>query len=183
MRVALLMLSAALLWLTSLAAVKPDQFTATWDPTSVPVDRYELRWKHFASNGWLALPDQPGTVTTFTATFSPVPNEPATDRWMCVDARAVVSGVPGAWLSDTTAGPACDVFGVAVVIVPPPPAPIPVPTPPPVPPLPPQIFTNVQQADGRLSMDYQVGACPRGVQQAIGALKNGSRTITLICRR
>jgi len=186
MRGRLSCLLIALLGLSALAAIKTDRFTATWDLPTTPVDRYEFRWKHFASNGWLTLPDQLGTATTFTVTFPAVPSEPPTDRWMCVDARAIVAGVPGAWLSETATGPSCNVFEAGLVVVPTPPAPLPPPTPPPspVPPLPPpDIFTNLQQADGRLSLDYQVGACPRGVQQTTGALKNGARTITLICRR
>lgn len=180
----LLVSSFALLWLSALAAIKTDRFTATWDLPTTPVDRYEFRWKHFASNGWLPLPDQPGTATTFTATFRAVPNDPATDRWMCVDARAIVAGVPGPWLSETATGPSCNVFEAGLVVVPTPPAPLPPPPPAPVPPIPPpDIFTNLQQADGRLSLDYQVGACPRGVQKITGSVKNGSRTITLICRR
>lgn len=176
--------SFALVWLTSLAAIKSDRFTATWDLPATPVDRYEFRWKHFAAQAWMPLPDQQGTATTFTSTFKPLPTEPATDRWMCLDARAVQGDRVGLWLSETPAGPACTAVEVGTIPVPtpPPPAPVPDPTPPPMPP-PPDIFTNLQQADGRLSLDYQIGACPRGVQQTTSAAKNGSRTITLTCRR
>lgn len=176
----LIISSFALLWMTCLAAIKSDRFTATWDLAKTPVDRYEFRWKHFATPGWISLPDQPGTATAFSATFSPLPAEPATDRWMCLDARIIQGGRAGQWLSETSAGPACNAVEVGTIPVPMPPAP-----PPPIPPRPPQpdIFTNLQQADGRLSLEYQVGACPRGVQQSTSAIKNGSRTITLTCRR
>lgn len=179
----LLVSSCALVSLTSLAAIKSDRFTATWDLPNMPVDRYEFRWKHFAAPQWMPLPDQPGTAHTFTSTFKPLPTEPPTDRWMCLDARVITGDRAGQWLSETPAGPACNAVEVGTIPVPTPPPPAPQPIPPsPIPPQP-DIFTNVQQADGRLSLEYQVGACPRGVQQTTGALKNGRRTITLTCRR
>ncbi len=186
MRRRLSLVLIALLGLSALAAIKTDRFTATWDLPTTPVDRYEFRWKHFASSGWLTLPDQLGTATTFTVTFPAVPSEPPTDRWMCVDARAIVAGMPGPWLSETATGPSCNAFEAGLVVVPTPPAPLPPPTPPPapVPPQPPpDTFSNLANSKGVLSFDYPVAACTRGVQQTISALKDGRRTITLMCRK
>lgn len=164
-------------------AVSNGSFTATWTPATDQAEQYEFRWKHFASPGWIPLPTVPGSAGSLTVTFPALPNQPTTDRWMCLDARQVKPTV-GPWLSETTDGPACDAVGVSVIPVPTPPAPVPPPVPPaPVPPQP-DIFTNLKQSDGRLSIDYQVGACPRGVQQTSSAVnKNGFRTITLTCRR
>lgn len=177
-----LQLAALIAWcgvlgsvVAALSAVSNGSFTATWTPATDPVERYEFRWRHFASPDWIALPPAPGASGSMHVTFPALPNTPTTDRWMCVDARMLQPTV-GPWLSDTPSGPACNAVDVGV---------IPLPTPPPAPPLPPQpdIFTNVQQADGRLSLDYQLGACPRGVQQTTSAVKDGARTITLTCRR
>lgn len=167
-----------------MAAISNGSFTATWTPAADPAEQYEFRWRHFASADWIALPTMPGVSGSMRVTFTALPNVPTTDRWMCVDARMVRPTV-GPWLSETPDGPACTTVDVTVIPVPTPPPPIPTP-PAPVPlplPSPPNLFTNLRQADGRLSVDYQVGACPRGVQQTTGALKNGSRTITLTCRR
>lgn len=168
----------------SISAVTNGTFTATWTPATDPAEQYEFRWRHFAAPDWIVLPTVPGTTGSLLVAFTALPNTPATDRWMCVDARMVQPQV-GAWLSETSAGAACNTVDVSIIPVPtPPPAPpAPITTPPsPIPPQP-NIFTNLQQADGRLSLEYQVGACPRGVQQTTGALKNGRRTITLTCRR
>lgn len=164
------------------SAVHNGSFTATWTPATDPAEQYEFRWKHFASDDWLALPTMPGASGFMQVTFPALPATPTTDRWVCVDARTVKPTI-GAWLSETPDGPACDAVEVTVLPIPTPPAPVPpAPVPPPVPPQP-DIFTNVQQREARLSIDYQVGACPRGVQQTTSAVKNGSRTITLTCRR
>ncbi|MCS6297175.1 MAG: hypothetical protein H8K09_13145 [Nitrospira sp.] len=168
----------------SISAVTNGTFTATWTPATDAAEQYEFRWRHFASDDWLALPTMPGPAGSMRVTFTALPTVPTTDRWMCVDARMVTPTV-GAWLSETSDGPSCNTVDVAVIPVPTPPPPIPTPPAPAPSPIPPQpnIFTNLQQADGRLSLEYQVGACPRGVQQTTGALKNGRRTITLTCRR
>lgn len=162
-------------------------FTATWTPATDQSEQYEFRWRHFATSAWIPLATVPGSTGSLAVTFPALPATPTTDRWACVDARMVKPTV-GPWLSETADGPACNAVEVGAIVVPTPPAPVPPPVPPaPVPPpVPPQpdIFTNVQQRDGRLSIDYQVGACPRGVQQTSSAVnKNGLRTITLTCRR
>lgn len=163
----------AALWISSLAAIKPDRFTATWDvPEQSAV--YEFRWRHFAAPDWITLPAQPAITGTFTAAFQPLPTEPITDRWMCLDARSRVGDLVSPWLSETADGPACAGVEVGVIPVPPPPVPA-------EPQL--EVFTNLTQADGRLSIEYQISACPRGVQQTTSAAVNGRKTITLKCRR
>lgn len=162
----------------SLSAVTNGAFVVNWTPATDPVEQYEFRWRHFASPQWISLPTVAGSAGSMRGTFPALPNTPTTDRWMCVDARMVTPTV-GPWLSETTDRAACATVEVSAVVVSPPPAPLP----PPITPQP-DIFTNVQQRDGRLSIDYQVGACPRGVQQTSSATnKNGFRTITLTCRR
>ena len=166
-------------------AVSNDHFVTTWTPATDQDEQYEFRWRHFASPEWIALPTMPGRTGSMLVTFKSLPDSPLTDRWMCVDARMVQPTV-GPWLSETTAGPACNTVDVSIIPVPTPPAPLPPPIPPPapVPPLPPpDTFSNLANSKGVLSFDYPVAECKRGVQQMIGALKNGARTITLICRR
>ncbi len=157
------------------AAIRNSQFTATWDLVE-PSAVYEFRWRHFASPEWMPLPAQPSNAGTFTSSFAPLPNTPETDRWMCLDARSVREGVSGPWLSATSEGASCADVEVGVIPVPPPPVPV-------VLPPQPDIFTALTQADGRLSIEYQIGACPRGVQQTTSAVKDGRKTITLTCRR
>lgn len=173
MRPLALLVSFVVLWLSSLAAIKNDRFTATWDAPATPVDRYEFRWRHFASPDWIPLPDQPGTAATFTVTFPALPNTPTFDRWMCLDARSIKANVAWPWLSDTAAGPACALVDAGTIVI----------TPPPVIPPPVELFSNVTNASGVLSFDYRPADCKRGVQQGTGPLKNGSRTITLTCRK
>lgn len=177
-------LAAVLAWwlvagygIASFAAIRNDRFVATWDvPAQSAV--YEFRWRHFAAADWIALPAQPSSAGTFRATFQPLPAIPTTDRWMCLDARSVRNGQAGTWISETTDGAACNTVEVGVIPVPTPPPPTP-----PAPPEPqPDIFTNIQQSAGRLSLDYQLADCPRGVQQATSAAVNGRKTITLRCR-
>ena len=170
----ILCLLAGLSW----AAVQNGQLTVLWDVPPVDVDAvYELRWSHFAQPSWVDLPPVPASAGHVIVTFAPLPPTPPTDRWLCVDARQV-SPTTGPWLSETKEGPACNVVEVGTIVLPPPPPPTPPSEPPPS-----EIFSNVRTSKGQLAVDYLVADCPRGVQQAIGALKNGSRTITLICRR
>lgn len=164
------------------SAVTNGSFTATWTAATDQAEQYEFRWKHFAATDWIPLPTVPGASGFMQVTFPALPVTPTTDRWMCVDAR-IVKPTLGPWLSETKDGPACNTVDVGVIPVPTPPPPAPQPLPPPPMPPQPDLFTNVQQADGRLSVEYQVGACPRGVQQSTSAIKNGRRTITLTCRR
>lgn len=169
----------------ALSAVSNGSFTATWTPAVDPAEQYEFRWRHFASPDWIALPTMPGAAGSMLVAFKALPNTPATDRWMCVDARMVKPTV-GVWLSETPDGPACDTVNVSVIPVPtPPPAPAPIPVPPapvPVPPAP-EIFGDLTNSNGLLSFSYKAVDCPRGVQQSTGALMNGLRTITLRCRK
>lgn len=164
----------------SVGTVPNGAFIATWDPPTDPRAVYEFRWRHFAQSAWQDLPEQDARALAFTYSYPALPNEPATDRWMCLDARSRVGDLVSPWLSDTDSGAACAAVEVGTIPLPTPPPPVVVP-----PPMPPQpdIFTNVQQVDGRLSIEYQIGACPRGVQQTTSAIRNGSRTITLSCRR
>ena len=148
-------------------------FTATWDPPDDPRAVYEFRWRHFAAPAWEALPAQEARARTFTHACSALPVEPATDRWMCLDARSRIGDLVSPWLSETASGPACAAVEVGIVAIPAPPA---------LPPTP-DVFTGLTQLDGRLSVDYQIAACPRGVQQTTSAVVNGRRTITLRCRR
>lgn len=157
-------------------AVQNGQFTATWDPPTDPRAVYEFRWRHFAQPTWQDLPEQDARALTFTYAYPALPADPSTDRWMCLDARSRVGDLVSPWLSESPSGAACNSVEVGIL---PPPTP---PAPPPIPPQP-DIFTNIKQTDGRLSIDYQLGACPRGVQQTTSAIRNGSRTITLTCRR
>lgn len=181
-----LALAAGAAWLcvlgygvAALSTVPNGSFIATWDPPTEPRAVYEFRWRHFAAPAWQALPDQEARSRTFTYSYPALPTEPSTDRWMCLDARSRVGDLVSVWLSETTDGAACNTVEVGVIPVPTPPAPTP-----PAPPQPqPDIFSNIQQSEGRLSLDYQIGACPRGVQQTTSASKNGMRTITLTCRR
>jgi hypothetical protein len=164
---------ALLLPITAWGGVQNGHFTATWDVPEMPAV-YEFRWKHFAHPDWITLPAQPAITGTFTAAFHPLPSEPTTDRWMCLDARSVLDGQAGPWLSETSEGAAC--AGVEVGVIPvPPPVPVEIPTP--------EIFTNVTQADGRISIEYQLTDCPRGVQQRTSVVRDGRKTITLTCRR
>lgn len=174
MRAITLSLSCVALGLSSLAAIKPDRFTATWDVPAAPAV-YEFRWQHFAHPDWITLPAQPAVTGTFTAAFHPLPPEPTTDRWMCLDARSLANDQVGPWLSETPDGPACEGVEVGVIPV----------QPPPVPPDPPalDVFTNIRQTDGRIAIDYHVAECPRGVQQTTRPAKDGRKTITLSCRR
>lgn len=175
--------SLVVLVLSSVAAIRSDRFTATWDPPTEPRAVYEFRWKHFAQSVWQDLPEQDARALTFTYSYPALPTEPPTDRWMCLDARSRVGDLVSPWLSATDSGAACAAVEVGTIPLPTPPPPVVMP--PPMPPLPPQsdIFTNVQQRDGRLSVEYQIAACPRGVQQTTSAVKDGVKTITLTCRR
>lgn len=187
-----LQLAAVAVWslavgygVVALSAVPNGSFAATWQPAADPAEQYEFRWRHFAAADWLSLPTVAGAAGSMRVTFAPLPNTPTTDRWMCLDARSRVGDRVSPWLSEMSGGATCSTIEAAIIAVPTPPAPTPIP--PPVvepPPLPqPDIFTGITQTDGRLTLDYQVGSCPRGVQQITSAPKNGSRTITLICRR
>jgi hypothetical protein len=158
----------------SVGAVPNGTFTATWDPPTDPRAGYEFRWHHFADPAWQDLPEQDARALTFTYSYPALPTEPTTDRWMCLDARSRVGDLVSAWLSETADGAACAAVEVGTIQLPT--------LPPPLPPQP-DIFTDIQQSDGRLSLDYQIGACPRGVQQTTSAAVNGRKTITLKCRR
>lgn len=175
-----LQLAAVAVWslavgygVVALSAVPNGSFTATWQPATDPAEQYEFRWRHFAAADWLSLPTVAGAAGSMRATFAPLPTTPATDRWMCVDARMVKPTV-GHWLSETKDGPACNTVEVGEIPVPTPPAPVPPP---------PEIFTGLTNSNGLLSFTYKQADCPRGVQQSTGALINGARTITLKCRR
>lgn len=161
----------------ALGAVSNGSFTATWTAATDPAEQYEFRWRHFAAPEWVALPSMAGAAGSMRIEFETLPNTPTTDRWMCVDARMVRPKV-GAWLSETSTGAACNTVDVAVLPVPTPPAPVP---PPPSPPT--ETFSNLTNRKGVLSFDYQLADCKRGVQQTVGQIKNGTRTITLTCRR
>jgi hypothetical protein len=185
-----LTLTAGAVWLFvliygagALWAVPNGSFTATWDPPTDPRAVYEFRWRHFAQSAWQDLPEQDARALSFLYAYPALPTEPITDRWMCLDARSRLGDRVSAWLSDTADGAACNTVEATVIPVPTPPPPVVVPPPPA--PLPPQpdIFTNLQQRDGRISIDYQIGACPRGVQQTTSAVKDGRKTITLTCRQ
>ena len=179
-------LSAGAAWLfalgygvTTLYAVANDAFTATWNPPTDPRAVYEFRWRHFANGNWQALPEQEGRALSFVHRYPALPNEPTTDRWLCLDARSRVGDLVSQWLSETSDGAACSTEELGAIAVPaPPPVELP---PPPMPP--PDVFTDIEQADGRLSFSYQIAACPRGVQQTTSAAVNGRKTITLRCRR
>lgn len=179
MRRPLLVAIAVSLSATAWGAVQNGQFTATWNAPTDPRAVYEFRWRHFSQPTWQDLPAQDARALTFTHTYPALPAEPSTDRWMCLDARSRVGDLVSPWLSESPGGAACNSVEVGTIPLPPPPAP---PTPAPIPPQP-DIFTNLRQSDGRLSIDYQVGACPRGVQQTTSAAKAGIKTITLTCRR
>lgn len=167
--------------LSAQAAVQNGSFTVTWAPPTETDPRlvYEFRWRSFANGTWQPLPDQDSRAMRFAHTFPPLPATPATDRWLCVDARGKLGDQLGPWLSETAIGAACNTVAVGTVVLPPPPPPV---VPPPIPPQR-DVFSNLRQSDGRLSLDYQLSACPRGVQQTTSAVKDGVRTITLTCRR
>lgn len=115
--------------------------------------------------------------------------------WLCVYGRQRADdGRVSSWYISDSEGVCHDpnVVMPPVIVVPPPPAPVPpapLPTPPaPIPPpapVPPasEIFSDLSNREGVLSFSYKTADCPRGVQQSIGALVNGQRTITLKCRR
>lgn len=178
-----------LLILTSLseAAVQNGQLIVLWDVPADTTSVYELRWQHFAQPEWQPLPSVPSGAGSLTVTFSPLPATPATDRWVCVDARSVHGGSVGPWLSTLPHGAACNVVEVGSIVLPPPPPIVPPPVvPPPTPPSEPppaELFGNLHNSKGVLSFDYAIRDCPRGVQQTTSAVRNGFKTITLTCRR
>lgn len=171
---AALSMAVLLTSVSGMAAIQNDRFTATWDPPTDPRAVYEFRWRHFAQSAWQDLPEQDARALSFLYAYPALPTEPITDRWMCLDARSRVGDLVSPWLSETDSGAACAAVEVGTISLPIPP--------PPTPPQP-EIFTNVRQANGQLSVEYQIGACPRGVQQTTSAVIDGSKTITLKCRR
>lgn len=173
--------------LSAQAAVQNGSFTVTWAPPTETDPRlvYEFRWRSFANGTWQPLPDQDSRAMRFAHTFPPLPATPATDRWLCVDARSKLGDQIGPWLSETATGAACNTVEVGTVILPPPPPPIVPPpvVPPPVQPPPASPLTAVTVKGNDLTFDYKLAACPKGIQMKSGKIINGSRTVTMTCRK
>ncbi len=151
------------------AAVPNGSFIATWDVPTDPRGIYEFRWRSFAQGEWQPLPDQEARALSFRHAFPPLPPEPATDRWMCLDARSRIGEAVGPWLSEIADGAACNSVEVGTI---------------PVPPIPPvEVFSHLTNNNGVLSFDYRLADCPSGVSKSTGAARNGQRTITLRCRK
>lgn len=163
------------------AAVQNGSFTVSWNPPTDPRLVYEFKWRSFADGNWQLLPDQDPRALSFIHTFSPLPAIPATDRWLCVDARSKLGDQLGTWLSETATGAACNTVEVGTVVLPPPPPPIVPPPTPPQPPPPTELFSNLKNSAGVLSFDYRTADCPRGVSKITGPAKNGIRIVTLTC--
>lgn len=91
--------------------------------------------------------------------------------WLCVQGRQrAADGTRSAWYLSETEG----ICKPMAVVLPPDPDPQ---TPPS------DSFGIVSQSGTRLSIEYPVVECPRGVQQTTSAIQNGRRTITLTCRK
>lgn len=98
-------------------------------------------------------------------------NRVASD-WLCVQGRQrAADGTRSAWYLSEHEG----VCKPMAAVLPPEPEPD---TPPPA-----DSFGIVSQSGTRLSIEYPVADCPRGVQQTTSAIKDGRRTITLTCRQ
>lgn len=95
-------LAAMLLGAPPAQALTNSAASLSWEPTSDPTIRYELRWKHFASQwAWEPIASNlDSTRGTYAQTFTPLP-ETTGDRGACWDARAVRGGLASPWLSDT----------------------------------------------------------------------------------
>lgn len=187
-------LSVIVVWMVAcvavaitVGAVPNGSFVATWDTPTDSSAIYEFRWKHFVRGDWQPLPDQDARARRFTYTYPKLPDTPATDRWLCLDARSRLGDLVSAWLSETDTGAACNTVEVGVIIIPPPPVVVPPPPVviPPAPPiLPAEIFSNVMNSNGVLSFTYKPVDCSRGVQPRTSAkAMNGQKTVTLTCRR
>lgn len=103
--------------------------TISWQPTTDPTIRYELRWKHFA-NDWAWKPiatNLDSTSGTYVQTFPALPDTLwLSDRGACWDARAVRGALASPWLSES-GQQSCTQMPVTAPI--PEPTPVPAPAP------------------------------------------------------
>lgn len=119
-------LAALLLCALPAQALTNSSAAVSWEPTSDPTIRYELRWKHFASQWeWQPIASNlDSTIGTYAQTFPALP-ETTGDRGACWDARAVQGARASAWLSELNRQ-VCTQMPVGLVSS----APVPLPTPP-----------------------------------------------------
>lgn len=160
-----------------------------WLDRSGGIASTELRFR--AEGGEITVTVGPG-LTSFRFVDAVRGSNVLPSDWLCVQARQrTADGTLSPWYLSDKEG-VCNLTAKVLPpapVPPPPPAPVdppPAPVPPPVPPAPvpvPEIFSGVTNSKGVLSFDYAVTDCKRGVQQAISALKDGRRTITLMCRK
>jgi len=79
----------------------------TWTPTTDPTIRMSIRWQSFAHAAWQLLASNlDGTLGTYTANFTPLPDTPTADRWFCVDMQSTKGTLSSPWLS-ATGGQVC----------------------------------------------------------------------------
>ena len=162
-----------LLWAGSAAAQ-----VVTWTDGSAGTASTEV--KVTSEDGVLTIKQLPGMSTlslveTIKAMTSP---------WFCVQARHVYpDGKVSGWFLSESEG-ICKLrsqFPSAPVVEPPPIVVMPPPIVPPPPP--PSAFSAVTAQGNTLAFSYQTTACPKGIQMTSGKIINGSRTVTMTCRK
>ena len=107
--------------------------------------------------------------------------------WLCVQGRQRnVAGVYSDWFISDKEGVCNQTTAVMPPAAPdpvtPPIEPPPV-VPPPVQPPPASPLTAVTVKGNDLTFDYKLAACPKGIQMKSGKIINGSRTVTMTCRK
>lgn len=115
---------------TQASALTNSSATITWNKTTDPMTRYEIRWKNWTLTDWQTVAtDLDSTLGLYQHTFSPLPDSTG-DRWACWDLRSKKGTLYSPWLSATNQQ-VCNQIPLAASPTPTP-TPIPVPVPPPV---------------------------------------------------
>lgn len=141
-----------------------------WTDRSDGTATTELR---FRAQGGELITTVPASVTqwAFVDLLRASPILPS--DWLCVQARQQApDGTLSNWYISATEG----VCNATAAILPP----IPVPPPPVEPPAP---WTTVTVEERSLKFSYRLTDCPKGIRKQNGKIINGSRTVTMRCRK
>lgn len=102
--------------------------------------------------------------------------------WLCVQGRQRnVAGVYSDWFISDKEG-VCNQTAAVMPATAPDPVPPPV-EPAPVTPSPASPITAVTVKGNDLTFEYKLAECPKGIQMKSGKIINGSRTVTMTCRK